>query len=751
MDSISDATPATALRRRRRAAPEASSDPGDESVLHRQSLKSSAKEPASHVHVAVDVTHFDSTDRLIALCLTLLCLATRLYRVGRRTIVSWDETHFGKFGAFYINGTFYHDVHPPLAKMLVGLSEFVSGHNGSFMYSSGATYPHHVDYTFQRAFLAVLGALIVPFAYRTCRFLGFGRAAAAMGASFVLLDNALCVISRFILLDPPLLCFTAMSLLGYAGFAAQAHRPFSAVWWRWLVFAGASLGLTVSAKWVGIFVIALVGLCTIEELLRLYSDRSITAKTQLVHWAARAACLIVLPAMIYLASFQIHFALLRSRGTGDFRMPSTFQALQRNSAVAHQPHDVALGSQITLRSHLPGFGLIYSNNTNRFPDRRGEWVAVGIAGKQANNWWQIVSPAGLENDTTSPPQSIGDGAVVRFFHTGTRRYLRTGTAKPYHRRWDRRVLAGGNATDTSAWDLWRIRIIDEASSRPSSRVYSVTTRFQLFNALSGCLLEATPMQLPAWGRQMSELICTDSNSTTSEATLWNVEQVRDKRLKRADFRRLVGRSLLRDTIWLNREMARSNNRLIPDPDRYKHTESDPWTWPLLLYPMRMVSWADTSIKYYEVGNPLLWWASTACCILYPLQMLFWLLCQRRQNSAWLPGELRQFWDSSKLLWGGWALHYLPFFLMGRVTYLHHYLPALYFALLLLAFEIQCFTSWYLPRRAIWFVAASASIAAGYVFILFSPLTFGWERPAKELAHLAWLPTWNLVNDRNVVV
>ncbi|KAJ2794083.1 Protein O-mannosyltransferase 2, partial [Coemansia guatemalensis] len=372
MESSSGVTPSAALRRRRRATPEPSSnsgDSGDAGVLRRQPSKDNAKEFTDNVRAANDATVFDGTDRLLALCLTVLCLVTRLYRVGRRTIVSWDETHFGKFGAFYINGTFYHDVHPPLAKMLVGLSEFVSGHNGSFMYSSGATYPDHVDYTFQRAFLAVLGALIVPFAYRTCRFLGFGRAAAVMGASFVLLDNALCVISRFILLDPPLLCFTAMSLLGYAGFAAQTHRPFSATWWRWLVFAGTSLGLTVSAKWVGLFVIALVGLCTIEELLRLHSDRNISATTQLAHWAARAACLIVLPAMVYLVSFQIHFALLRSRGTGDFRMPSTFQALQRHSAVAHQPHDVALGSQVTLRSHLPGFGLIYSNHTNRFPDR----------------------------------------------------------------------------------------------------------------------------------------------------------------------------------------------------------------------------------------------------------------------------------------------------------------------------------------------------------------------------------------------
>ena len=46
------------------------------------------------------------------------------------------------------------------------------------------------------------------------------------------------------------------------------------------------------------------------------------------------------------------------------------------------------------------------------------------------------------------------------------------------------------------------------------------------------------------------------------------------------------------------------------------------------------------------------------------------------------GLLEQFTSGGLWLLLGWALHYLPFYLMGRVLYFHHYFPALMFCCML---------------------------------------------------------------------
>lgn len=53
-------------------------------------------------------------------------------------------------------------------------------------------------------------------------------------------------------------------------------RPFSASWWFWLILTGVNLAGALGVKFVGLFVILLVGLNTVWDLWRLLGDLSLS-------------------------------------------------------------------------------------------------------------------------------------------------------------------------------------------------------------------------------------------------------------------------------------------------------------------------------------------------------------------------------------------------------------------------------------------------------------------------------------------
>ena len=156
--------------------------------------------------------------------------------------------------------------------MLVGLSGYLAGYNGSFEFKSGEKYPEDVNYTFMRAFNAMFGVVCVPLAYYTARDLNFRRATVWLISFMVLFENSYATISRFILLDSMLLCFTFTTTMCWARFHRLQHASFSPEWYAWLCLTGLSIGCVCSVKWVGFFCTAIVGLYTIEDLWNKFGD-----------------------------------------------------------------------------------------------------------------------------------------------------------------------------------------------------------------------------------------------------------------------------------------------------------------------------------------------------------------------------------------------------------------------------------------------------------------------------------------------
>jgi len=113
----------------------------------------------------------------------------------------------------------------------------------------------------------------------------------------------------------------------------------------------------------------------------------------------------------------------------------------------------------------------------------------------------------------------------------------------------------------------------------------------------------------------------------------------------------------------------------------RHTyDSRPDSWPRLRRGINF--WVKDHRQIYLVGNPLVWYLSSAAVFAYIAVRAFLILRAKRGYRDFDNTKVVKYDSLCGFLFIGWSLHYFPFFIMGRQLFLHHYLPALYFAILL---------------------------------------------------------------------
>lgn len=264
--------------------------------------------------------------------LMIATVATRFYTLDHPNHICWDETHFGKFASYYINRTFFFDVHPPLGKMLIGLFGYLDGYNGSFAFEKPGDKYEDYPYMGMRIGCTLMGAMLVPFSFLTVWEMTFSLPAATYAGVLILLDHGMLTLNRFILLDPLLLFFISGSVYATVKFHNQRDRAFSLSWWFWLSTVGVMLTGSVSVKFVGLFVVILVGFRVIADLWDILGDLSQPVSYTVKHFLARAMCLIALPIVLYMAIFYVHLRVLYLTGPGDGFFSSAFQThLEGNS------------------------------------------------------------------------------------------------------------------------------------------------------------------------------------------------------------------------------------------------------------------------------------------------------------------------------------------------------------------------------------------------------------------------------------
>lgn len=196
---------------------------------------------------------------------------------------------------------------------------------------------------------------------------------------------------------------------------------------------------------------------------------------------------------------------------------------------------------------------------------------------------------------------------------------------------DTEVSCYGNATFGDTNDHWMIEKITDLTADVSPRIRSLSTRFKLRHVNNGCYLKAAGLTLPEWGFKQVEVTCEkpDLDNQDSSYLLWNIENHRNDLLPRAK-PGLYKRSFLQDFIDINIGMWTSNNSLKPDPDKEPDLlTSRPHHWPFMLRTLRMCGWGNSEIKFLLVGNPVIWFSSTAALVVMVATFLTYVIRQRR--------------------------------------------------------------------------------------------------------------------------
>lgn len=695
--------------------------------------------------------------KITALCVFMTSYLIKEYRIERGNYLIWDEAHFIKFSNYYLQRKFYFDVHPPLGKMLTAIGGLLAEQKGD--YKDTTAYPNDFDYAMMRRLHAFMGSFCPLFAYLILRKIGFSLARSFVCSLLFIFDNGFTSISRIVLLDPHLLSFIAgttyymVALYGpnqrtgkYRGKSphhgspggtasyisrdilpnshATASPRHAALSKTALFGLGCMLGCVISVKWIGCLTMLLVGLFVIYDLyqkLLCYQMRSL-----LRDFILYSVFLIGLPILIYMGTFFVHFHILRNSGDGDGSMSIPFQMRLLNNPLRKTRKYIEFGKQVTIH----GEGYLHSHK-HEYPtsapveeeEKSFQTTAYGAKDSNNNFYFQKVS------DSTEVTFLENNDEVV-LHHAEATCYLGIDGLTAYVGKGRRVVCKEGVPMTHSVW------ILERASKAVDPKVSALTDKFRLLNREAGCYISASGEVYPPWGYGQGEILCQPEQD---KATLWTVEENLWSDEVNNPLHHGLSKSFLGSFLELNKEMHRANKGLKTDeslePD---HIISRPTEWPILRRGLRMTQWTS-QYKFYMFANPFLFYCSTLCLFLSPLCFLLDKIrlsrapdgsrerkkLQRRvaRDAFFLPIAI-----------GGWAIHYLAFFCVGRVLYFHHYFPPYFFSLLLLCHSLR--------RTRILLVLFVALVILFYC--LYSPLTYGFL-DAKKMSFLKLLPTWDFTD------
>ena len=454
--------------------------------------------------------------------------------------------------------------------------------------------------------------------------------------------------------------------------------------------------------------------------------------------------------------FAIHFVCLVNPGDGDGFMSSEFQATLNTKSMHDVPVDVAFGSRVSIRHHNTQGGYLHSHN-HMYPTGSKQQQITLYPHKDENNVWLLenqTQPEGLDGQTISgskawdklSPMMIQDGAVLRLYHITTDRRLHSHDVRPpvTEAEWQNEISAYGyEGFEGDANDLFRVEIIKSMcdGAEAKTRLRTIQTKFKLVHLMTGCSLFSHKVKLPDWAFEQQEVTCAKQGTLPN--SIWYVEQNEHPMLG-ADAEKVNYRNPgFLGKFWELQKVMWTTNAGLVESHAW---DSRPPSWPVLRRGINF--WGKDHRQIYLIGNPVIWWSSTLGIAVYLAFKCLSVLRWQRGYRDYENVSFKRFDYEIGMSVLGWFFHYFPFFLMARQLFLHHYLPALYFAIMALC-QIYDFATSRISgigmreRPFIGMGGIVAFLALSIVaFTMYAPLAYGnpWTQESCKRAKL--FDTWD---------
>ena len=678
--------------------------------------------------------------------ITILAFATRFYNINSPGEIVFDEVHFGKFVSYYVCREYFFDVHPPLGKLVFAGVAKIFEYDGQFNFDKvGTSYlDFHVPYVAMRSVSALCGSLTVLLMYAILVEMKFPIQSCILGACMILFDNALTTQSRLIVLDAQLIFHISVTCYCWVKFRQCTKNPFSGVWWTWLVGTGVGIGAAIGVKFVGLFVMAAIGIVTLLDLFDVSSiKRTSTDFRVFSHWICRFFCLLLVPIFVFIFLYWIHLTVLSKSGPGDHFMTPQFQStLEGNKIIKSVP--VFYGSKVTLKSKVENIYL-HSKNFN-YPlmytdgkvSSQGQQV-TGFARKNKLNEWIIHAVDDEEMNLKKKRIEVRNGDLIRLEHYLTQKWLLTHDVASVLTLTNQEVTAvdwNGNMNHKyNSETIWRIEAIN------CNELTSNICSFRLIHNITGCRLFNYQQNLPQWAHEQREINAAKREDSPShwhfeDAAPYNGWTSEEKLSIESKFSNASKIPFWEKFFELVSFSLEYNSKLL-DKDR----SNSPIKWPLMTSGMGFWSSKDKISRIYLLGNPFNWYISLVSLPVFIGIFLYdryaWLRARNFLNVK----QQSFLYTKGSFFFLCYIFHYIPFFFMERILYFHHYLPCYVFNSMIFVTVFQIVMEYFtiLCRKISVLILCSCMAVT---FWKFSVLSYGTKQNKEYFHSIQWKKGWH---------